>query len=115
MECSLDHWSIPSEIADCITMTKWMFSFVNCCECKSPIYSGILIMKSNEMHYFSDLFDKVHYIFRTCPLSSIRNISTLYTRSRYLLLWFCWLSSSVVNTPSDRQWTCPKHVAYFTK
>ena len=39
----------------------------------------ILIMKANEMHYFSNLFDKVLYMFRTCPLSIIRSISTLYT------------------------------------
>jgi uncharacterized protein with von Willebrand factor type A (vWA) domain len=25
----------------------------------------ILIMKANEMHYFSDLFDEVLYMFRT--------------------------------------------------
>jgi len=36
------------------------------------------------MHYFSNLFDKVTYMFRTGPLSIIRGISTLYTRSRYL-------------------------------
>jgi len=36
------------------------------------------------MHYFSDLFDKVLYIFRKSPLSIIRSISTLYTRNRYL-------------------------------
>jgi len=44
----------------------------------------ILTMKANEMHYFSNLFDKAVYIFRTCPLSIIRSISTLYTRNRYL-------------------------------
>jgi hypothetical protein len=37
------------------------------------------------MHNFSDLFDKVLYMFRTNPLSIIRSISTLYTRSRYIL------------------------------
>jgi len=41
-------------------------------------------MKANEMHYFSDLFDKVLNIFRKGPLSIIRSISTLYTRNRYL-------------------------------
>jgi len=41
-------------------------------------------MKVNEMNYFSHLFDKVLYMFRTCPLSIIRSISILYTRSRYL-------------------------------
>jgi hypothetical protein len=44
----------------------------------------ILIMKANEMHYFSNLFDKVLYIFPTGPLSIIRSILTLYTRNRYL-------------------------------
>jgi len=41
-------------------------------------------MKANEMHYFSNLFDKVLYMFRAGPLSIIRSISTLYTRRRYL-------------------------------
>jgi len=44
----------------------------------------ILIMKANEMHYFSDLFDKALYMFRTNPLSIIRSILTLFTRNRYL-------------------------------
>jgi len=44
----------------------------------------ILIIKAKEMHYFSDLFDKVLYTFRTVPLSTIRSISTLYTRNSYL-------------------------------
>jgi len=50
-------------------------------------------MKANEMHYFSNLFDKVLYMFRTCTLSIIRSISTLYTRNRYLSFYtyFCWL------------------------
>jgi len=42
------------------------------------------IIKTNEMHYFSHLFDKVLYMFRTGPLSIIRSISPLYTGSRYL-------------------------------
>jgi len=36
------------------------------------------------MHNFSNLFDKVLYIFRTGLLSIIRIISTLYTCNRYL-------------------------------
>jgi len=35
------------------------------------------------MHYFSYLFDKALYMFRTCPLSIISIISTLYTCNRY--------------------------------
>jgi len=46
--------------------------------------SYILIMKAKEMHYFSDLFDKVLYMLRTRPLSIISSISTLYTRYRHL-------------------------------
>ena len=52
---------------------------------------GTLIMKVNKMHYFSNLFNKVLYMFRTGPLSIITSILTLYTRNRYL-----WLSASVV-------------------
>ena len=37
-------------------------------------------MKANEMHYFSNSFDKVLYMFRTGPLSIIKSISTLYTQ-----------------------------------
>jgi len=40
--------------------------------------------KAKEMHNFSNLFDKVFYMFRTGPLSIIRSISTLYTRNKYL-------------------------------
>jgi len=45
------------------------------------------MVKGNEMHYFSNLFDEVLYMFRTGPLSIIRSISTLYTRNRYLSCW----------------------------
>jgi len=55
-------------------------------------------MKANEMHTFSDLFDKVLYMFPTGPLSIIRSISTMYTCNRYLSCWFFWLSASVVRT-----------------
>jgi hypothetical protein len=47
-------------------------------------------MKANKMHYFSHLFDKVRYMFRTTPLSIIRSTSTLYTCNRYLSCYFCW-------------------------
>jgi len=36
------------------------------------------------MHYFSNLYDKVLYMFQTGPLSITRSISTLYTHNRYL-------------------------------
>jgi len=62
-------------------------------------------MKSKEMHYFSNLFDKEFYMFRTGPLYIIRSISKLYTRNRYLSRSFCWLSASVVRmtTLADSQ------------
>jgi hypothetical protein len=41
------------------------------------------VMKANEMHYFSYLFGKVLYMFRTSPLSIIRSISKLYTPVAY--------------------------------
>jgi len=40
------------------------------------------------MHYFSYLFDKVLYMFRTDPLSIIRSNSTLYKGNRYLSCQF---------------------------
>ena len=48
------------------------------------------------MHSFSNLFDKVLYMFRTGLLSIIRSISTLYTCNRYLSCQFCCLSASMV-------------------
>jgi len=39
----------------------------------------ILIMKANEMHYFSNIYDKVLYVFRTGPLSIIRSLNTVFT------------------------------------
>jgi len=47
-------------------------------------------MKANEMYYFSNVFDKVLYMYQTCPLSIVRSISALYTRNRYLSFYFCW-------------------------
>jgi cation transporter-like permease len=46
------------------------------------------------MHNFSDLFDKVLYMFRTGPLSIIRSISTLYTRNRYVFVMLVLLASA---------------------
>jgi len=47
-------------------------------------HNNVLIMKANKMHYFSNLFDEVLYMFRTRTLSIIRSISTLYTCNKYL-------------------------------
>jgi len=56
---------------------NWWWAIVNA-------LMNLLMMKANEMHYFSDLFDKVLYIFRTSPLSITRSNPALYTRNRYL-------------------------------
>ena len=46
-----------------------------------PIRSRhLLTLKANEMQYFSDLFNKVLYMFRTAPLYIIRSISTSASR-----------------------------------
>jgi len=47
---------------------------------------SLLIMKANEKHYFSDLFDKILYMFWTRPPSTIRSISTLYTQYVFVML-----------------------------
>ena len=64
-----------------------MFGVIDIYHYKTSGYENFvsfLILKANEMHNVSNLFDKVLYVFRTGPLSIIRGISTLYTRSRYL-------------------------------
>jgi hypothetical protein len=128
----------------------WGVGWGECCRTRTVTKSVnatclILIMKANEMHYFSDLFDKVHYMFRTGPLPIIRSISLLYTRNRYLSCYLSWLCAGVVwmelqfhpdhasrqsdelawqiliactqcwDARDDGQWTCPKHVEYFIK
>jgi len=58
------------------------------------------------MHYFSDLFDKVLYMFRTGPLSIIGSISTLYTGNNYLSCQFCWRLLSDANRTSMTNTYC---------
>jgi hypothetical protein len=55
----------------------------------------VLIMKANEMHCLSYLFDKVFYMFWT-PTELARQIPVACIQCR--------------DTPEDGQWTCPKHV-----
>jgi hypothetical protein len=54
------------------------------------------------MYYFSNLFDKVLYMFRTRPLPI-----TVYRQEIFVILVLL-ASASVVRT-------CPKHVEYFIK
>jgi len=48
------------------------------------------------MHYFSNLFDKVLFMFRTDLLSIIRSISTLYTQQQVFVMLVLLASASVV-------------------
>jgi len=50
---------------------------------------NILIIKANEMHSFSNLFDKVLYIFRTGPLSIINTVYRQYVFVMLVLLTIC--------------------------
>jgi hypothetical protein len=62
----------------------------------------VLIIKANEMHYVSNLFDKVLCMFRTGPLSIIRtanrtsmtNTYCVYTVLRYSWWWTVDLSET---------------------
>jgi hypothetical protein len=71
-------------IQKCVHFVTAHTSFTSNHFTKQFLCSYILIIKANKMHYFSNLFDKVLYMFRTGPLSIIRSISTLYTCNRYL-------------------------------
>jgi len=42
-------------------------------------FRGPCIVKANEMHYFSTLFGKELYMFRTDLLSIIRSLNTVFT------------------------------------
>jgi len=97
----------------------------------------IFLIKANEMGNFSNLFDKILYMFRTDPLSIIRSLNTVFTaigvcHASYVscLLAWSWPRKQTANrtsmtstycceysikTPDDGQWTCPKHVEYFIK
>ena len=76
------------------------------------------------MQYFSNLFDKVLYLFRKGPLPIIRSTNTVYTAIHVSSLG-CLLADAnrtnmhccvySVDTPDDGQWTCPKEVEYFIK
>jgi len=56
-------------------------------------------MKASEMHYFSNLFVKVLYMFRTSPLSIIRGISILYTQQYvFVMLVLLACASEVILT-----------------
>ena len=45
----------------------------------SLLFNKVLIIKANETHYFSTLFGKELYLFRTHLLSIIRSLNTVFT------------------------------------
>jgi hypothetical protein len=66
---------------------EFLYNDQNLPQTRNTVNCAVLIIKAIDMHYFSNLFDKVFYMFRTGPLSIIRSISALYTSisSSYLL------------------------------
>ena len=50
------------------------------------------------MHYFSNLLDKVLYMFQTGPLSIISSTSTLYTQQLVFVMLVLLASASEVRT-----------------
>jgi len=73
--------------------------------CYIAINTGrdIPITKANKMHYFSNLLDKVLYMFRTGPLSIIRSISTLYTQQQVFVMLVLLASASLVRRELSSQ------------
>jgi hypothetical protein len=89
------------------------------------------------MHYFSDLFGKELYMFRTDLLSFIRILNAVFTAIGICHASYidCLLARSgprqqtvntisitnthcceySIKTPDDGEWICPKHVEFFTK
>jgi len=54
------------------------------------------------MHYFSNLFDKVLYMFRTGPLSIIRSISTMYTQQEVFVMLVLLASASTLSNKFEK-------------
>jgi len=110
--------------------------------CNSVIH--ILTIKANKIHYFSALFGKELYVFRTDLLSIIRSLDAVFTAISYchtsyvdcLLERSGWNCSSILillascqqacmtytiavctvkKTPDDGQRKCPKHVEFQSK
>jgi len=66
------------------------------------------------MHYFSHLFDKVLYMFRTDPLSIISSISTLYTQQQvFVMLVLLASASEVSRTSMTNTYCCVYSVEIF--
>jgi hypothetical protein len=75
--------------------TEGNFYLSKKCDIAHPVtWVRILIIKANKLHYFSNLFDKVLYMFRTGPLSIIRSISnTVYMQQVFVMVVqfaVCW-------------------------
>ena len=66
---------IPNYISDCTQQKKKVKQKMDC----TNGFVYILTIKSNELHYFSTLFGKELYMFRTDLLSIIRSLDTVFT------------------------------------
>jgi len=68
---------------------------------RTLIYS---IIKTNEMHYFSSLFGKELFMFRTDLLSIVRSLNTVFTATGICYTDYvgCLLARSILNSLADR-------------
>ena len=53
---------------------------------RGPCIEIYLMIKANEMNYFSSLFGKELYMFRTDLLSIIRSLNTVFTALVFVIL-----------------------------
>jgi len=81
----------------------------------SSIKLPIPVIKVNETHSFSNLFDKTFYMFWTGPLSIIRSQDHASRQPTELPRQIPTTCIQCCDTPDDGQWIYPKHVEYFTK
>jgi hypothetical protein len=82
--CSVHSW-VPQLSTNTQTIFYGNIQGIKILKCsRATNFLYPLIIKANEMHNLSNLFDKVLYMFLTGPLSIIRSIATMYTRYKYL-------------------------------
>jgi hypothetical protein len=93
-----------SGVQGCTYSIRYMsYRFVDC-----MLAGTCPLIIANKMHYFSAVFGKELYIFRTDLLSTIRSLNTVYTA-----IGICHIT--YVDCLLARSGVCPKHVELFTK
>jgi hypothetical protein len=55
------------------------------------------------MHYVTNLFDNVLYMFWTCPLSIIRSIWTLYTQQQAFVILVLLACAGLITLADSQQ------------